>query len=160
MTWIERKEQELARLLADKAKAIRRNDVCWLASKKKRIAELEAQIAEYKSREPLRLSDVLRDRDPEVKDKIYHKLLRISLLADVVNDAAKDALQTLRELGLEDFAFRANVVEIDKLSKKVSDIVLIPKATTLEDFIVDNDEVVDGCIEIADKYIAKKLNLK
>lgn len=51
------------------------------------------------------------------------------------------------------------IAKMEKLSSKIATFVLLPKAQTLEDFIVDNDEVVKGCIILADRYLNDKLNL-
>lgn len=159
MTRLERKEAELDKLYQYRAAAMKRNDIMWLQVNQKRISALEAEIAEMRKYEPKRLSELLVDRDESVKNEIYKSLLRISLLADVVNEAAERCRSVLKQYGLNDFHFRHKVVELSKISQEVAGIVIIPESGILLDFIVNDDEVVDKCVDIADKYLNDKLKI-
>lgn len=159
MTRLERKEAELAKLNEYKYAAMRKNDLVWLAKNQKKIEELESEIAEMKKAASMTLLDALKDKPASAKNEIYKRLLRISVLADVVNEACFSVKEKMNELGFDDFSLRAEVSQMEKLSSKIAAFVLLPKAQTLEDFIVDDDDVVKGCIIIADRYLNDKLNL-
>lgn len=159
MTYIERKKAELDKLYEYRAAAMRKNDLVWLSRNQQKIEEIEREIIEATRREPMKLSDVLKGHAPEVKNEVYKSLLRISVLADVVNNACEECKTVLGKFGLNDFSFRQDVDDMCKVSQKIASVVLIPNNEILEDFIVDNDEVVDGCTAIADKYLNNKLCL-
>lgn len=107
--------------------------------------------------EPKKLSELLADRDECVKNDIYKNLLRISLLADVVNEATERCRSVLRKYGIEDFNFRKKVVEMSKLSQEIASVVLLPDNKTLEDLIVDDDTFVVMCMKHADAHLKRKL---
>lgn len=124
-----------------------------------RITALKAEIEEMEKRELTLLSKALADKDEAVKDGLYKALLRISLLADVVNEAAETCRELLNKYGLADFEFRKHVVDMCALSQKIASIPLLSKSRILEDFLVDDDEFVKGCMELADKHLNERLNL-
>lgn len=159
MTRLERKEAELAKLNEYKFAAMRKNDLVWLTKNQKKIEELEEEIAEMKKASSMTLLDALKGKPLALKNEIYKRLLRISLLADVVNAACFSVKEKMSELGFDDFSLRDEVAKMEKLSSKIATFVLLPKAQALEDFIVDNDDVVKGCIILADRYLNDKLNL-
>ena len=159
MTRLERKEAELQKELDAKAAAIHSNNVMWLALSQKKIESLKKEIEEIKRLTYTKLSDVLKDRPQSLKNDIYKSLLRISVLADVVNEACCQCKDLLKTLDLDDFTLRKEVSEMEKLSQKIASFVLAPKQQILEDFIVDNDEVVKGCIILSDRYLNEKLKL-
>lgn len=159
MTRLERKEEELKKLYEYRAAALRRNDGYWLCKNQKKIDDLEKEVIECRRHAPMKLSDALKEYGDDVKNDIYKRLLRISLLSDVVTQACLDCKCALRKVGLDDFSFRADVDEIDRLSKRIANIVLVTGNATLEDFIVDNEDVIDRCYAEADRYLNKKLNL-
>lgn len=159
MTRLERKEAELSKLYEYRAAAIKRNDLVWLMRNKEKIAEAEKEVEECRKYAPLRLADALKDEPQRVKNDVYKALLRISVLADVVNEACFMCKDLMKSLGLNDFSLRAEVAEMDRLSQKIASFVLMPKQKILEDFIVDNDAVVNGCIIIADRYLNDKMKL-
>lgn len=159
MTRLERKQAELEKLYGYRAAAMKKNDLFWLSINQKKIEETEREIIELKKYEPMKLSEALADKGCAAKNEVYKALLRISLLSDVVNNACVECRSVLRKYGLDDFTFRRDVAEMVKLSQKIASIVLLPQNTILEDFIVDNDKVVDGCTAIADDYLNEKLKL-
>lgn len=159
MTRLERKKAELDKLYQYRAAAMRNNDLTWMHRNQEKITELEKEIIEMKKYEPIRLSEALAEKGEGVKNEIYKALLRVSVLADVVNNACFECREKLNKHGLQDFSFRKDVSELCRLSQKIASIVLIPNSPLLEDFIVDDDTVVDGCTELADKYLHDKLNL-
>lgn len=159
MTRLERKEAELNKLYEYRAAALRNNDIMWLQRNQAKIEALEKEVIECRKYAPQRLSDVLKDKPQSLKNDIYKALLRISVLADVVNEACCQCRDLLKTLDLNDFTLRAEVAEMDKLSQKIASFVLVPKQQILEDFIVDNDAVVKGCIILADRYLNEKLKL-
>lgn len=159
MTRLERKQEELDKLYGYRAAALRNNDIMWLQNNQRRIDALEKEIIEIRNHKPLMLKDIL-DKEPEhVKNDIYKKFLKISIFADVVNNACFEVREALVRLGIEDFSLRAEVEEMNKLSQKVASFVLLPGNRCLEDFIVENDEVVRGCNILADRYLNDKLKL-
>ena len=159
MTRLERKQSELDKLYLYRAAALRNNDIMWLQMNQRRIDELEKELIEMRKYEPMRLSEVLSGSSEQVKNDVYKSLLRISVLADVVNEACVRCREKLGEFGLSDFTLRTEVGEMDKLSQKIASFVLAPRQKILEDFIVDDDDVVNGCIILADRYLNDKLKL-
>lgn len=159
MTRLERKEAELQKLYEYRATAMRNNDIMWLNMNHRKIDALEKEIIEMRKYEPMKLSEVLKDQPESMKNDIYKALLRISVLADVVNEACMMCKGKMKQLGLDDFSLRAEVADMDRLSQKIASFVLAPRQQILEDFIVDNAAMVNGCIILADKYINDKLKL-
>lgn len=159
MTRLERKEAELKKLHDYKREAIKRNDLVWLTRNQSKIAELEKEISEMRMYEPMRLSEALAGYGPEAKNEMYKTLVRITLISDVLTEAMEDCKDVLKKYGLQDFTFRYDVAEIGKLSKKIAEIALVSGNDILEDFLCDNAEVIDGCYEVTDAYIGKKLKL-
>lgn len=159
MTRLERKEAELKRLYGYKRHFMEQNDILSMHRTQEKINQIEKEVEEIKRYEPQRLGDLLADRDESVKNGIYKALLRISLLADVVNEAAEEARSILRKLGIDDFAFRQKVTELCKLSQEIACVPLIQKGSLLEDFIVDNEKFVNMCMKHADAHIKRKLKL-
>ncbi len=159
MTRLERLQEQHAKLMDYKNQAIQRNDLSWLLKNQEKIAEIERDIAEAKKYEPMKLIDVLKGESEATKNEVYKSLLRISLLADVVNESCEECKSVLKKLGLNDFSFRHDVQAMTKLSQKIASVVLVPNNITLEDFIVDNAKFVDLCMKHADAYLKKKLKL-
>lgn len=159
MTRLERKEAELAKLYEYRKAAMAQNNYYWMRKNQDKIELLEKEVEECRKYAPQKLSDVLKDEPQATKDGIYKALLRISVLADVVNDACFRCKELLKELGLDDFTLRAEVAEMERVSSKIAAFVLQPKQRLLEDFIVDDDDVVNGCIILADRYLNEKLKL-
>lgn len=159
MTRLERKEAELDKLYSYRAAASRRNDIVSYHRIQGRIDDIQKEIIGLRKEGQLKLGELLADREECVKNEIYKSLLRISLLADVVNEATERCRGVLKRYGVEDFQFRQKVVELCNLSQEVASMVLIPDAALLEDFIVNDDEVVDKCVTAADRYLKKKLKL-
>lgn len=159
MTRLERKQAELKKLNEYKQAAILRNDLMWLTRNQKKIQELENEIAEIKRYEPMLLSEVLTEYGVEAKNEMYKALIRITLVADVLTEAMEDCKDVLKKYGLQDFTFRNDVAEIEKLSKKIAEIALTNGNSVMEDFLCSNAEVIDACYSIADAYIDKKLKL-
>lgn len=159
MTRLERKELELDKLYGYRSAAIRNNDLIWLSANQKKIDELEKEIIEMKKYEPMKLSEALNEYGTEAKNEVYRHLLRVSLLSDVVTEALMECRKCLDKYGLREYTYRHDVAEMDRLSKKIANIVLIAGNYALEDFIVDNGEMMDVCLDAADKHIREKLRL-
>ena len=159
MTRLERKQEQLNKLYQYRAAAMQNNDIMWLQMNQRRIDELEKEIAEMRKYEPKKLSDFLKDKPEDVKNDLYKALLRISLMADAVNEASFICKKKLKDLGIKDFTLRKEVDELTELSRKIASFVIIPNQKVLEDFIVDNDTFVDMCMEHADAHLKRKLKL-
>lgn len=159
MTRLERKEEELRRLYDYRAAALRSNDIMWLMRNNAKIDALEKEIIEMKRYKSERLSDSLKDAPEGVKNELYKSLLRISLLSDVVNEACMRCKAKMEELGIVDYSLKKEVAEMNALSQKIASFVLGPKQKILEDFIVNDEKVVDGCMILCDRYLNEKLNL-
>lgn len=159
MTKEERLKTQLAQLHEDKKVAMRKNDLYWLEKTQRKIDDVEQQLAELRNHGQIMLSQALKDKGEDAKNRIYKNLLRISVLADVVNNACEECKSELKKMGLQDFMFRKDVDELCKISQRIASVVLLPNNKRLEDFIVDNDDVVDECTAIADKHLNDKLGL-
>lgn len=159
MTREERIKAEVDKLYSLRRAAIDKNDLMWLIRNEAKIKEKEAELKECKRYNAMRLSDILKDKDEDTKDRIYKALLRISLAADFVNECAEEAKSLMKELGLDDFTLRKEASELCKLSQKIASFVLVPKQRILEDMIVDNSEFIDACTAAADKHLKETLKL-
>lgn len=149
----------MQKLYEYRAVALRNNDIMWTMRNNSRIDALEKEIIGMRSYQSQRLGEVIKDRPDRVKNELYKVLLRISLLADVVNEACVRCKEKMEELGIEDFSLKKEVREMDGLSQRIASFVLKPGQKILEDFIVDNEKVVDGCIILCDRYLNEKLKL-
>lgn len=159
MTKVERLEKELEKLHEYRRAAMRNNDLFWLLLNRDKIAEKERELEEARKYQPVRLSQVLAEKGPDVKNAVYKALLKISLAADFANDCAEEAKSILAKLDLDDFSLRADVESLCAMSQKIASFVIIPNQKILEDMIVDNSEFVDSCHAAADKHLKETLNL-
>ena len=161
MTKLERKEAELKKLYEYKEAALRNNDIMWLSRNRQKIAELEKELEGLRKFAPTTLKQLLDGKDEDFKNKFYVGMLRISLLADVVNEACADVREMFKkELGCSDFTLRHEVEEMNKLSARIAQFAIIPNDNILEDCIVNNDKFVDRCMKLATSHITGKLKIK
>lgn len=159
MTRLERKQQGLNRLYEYRRHFMAANDIISMSRIQSKIEDLEKEVENMKRYEPIKLGEFLDKKGEDVKNEIYHAFLRISVLADVVNEAATDVAELLKKHGATDFTFRDKVAALKKLSQEIATVPLLCGAGVLEDLIVDDDDVVDGCMEIADTYIKAKTGI-
>lgn len=160
MTRLERKQAELERMLERRADAMRRGDIYWLSSNQTKIEELSHEIQELKKYAPMTLKALIEDRPEEFKNRFYKGMLRISLLADAVNEACEIMRDMFKkELNIDDFSLRKEVDEMRKLSQRIASFAIIPNNNILEDCIVDNEKFVDMCIKHADAHLKRKLKI-
>lgn len=161
MTRLERKESELQKLYEYRAAALRNNDIIWLQRSQAKIDALEKEVIECRKYAPMSLHQLLDGRDEDFKNKFYVGMLRISLLADVVNEACAEIKDMFkRELGVKDFSLRREVEEMNKLSAGIARFAIVPGYEFLEDCIVNDDKFVDACMRLATKHITSKLKIK
>lgn len=161
MTRLERKQAELKKLYEYKAAALRRNDLTWLWKNQSKMETLIKEIEELKNYAPTTLKKMLDDKnDEELTNRFYRCMLRISLLADVVNEACEDVRDLFKkELGVKDFSLRKEVEDMRALSAKIANFAIIPNGKAIEDCIVDDGNFVETCIKLADEHLRNKLKL-
>lgn len=161
MTRLERKQVELKKLYEYKAAALRRNDLTWLWKNQSKMETLIKEIEELKNYAPTTLKKMLDDKnDKELTNRFYRCMLRISLLADVVNEACEDVRDLFKkELGVKDFSLRKEVEDMRALSAKIANFAIIPNGKAIEDCIVDDGDFVEACIKLADEHLSNKLKL-
>lgn len=160
MTRLERRQADLDKLYEYRAAALKSNDLYWLHKNQAKIVELEKEVRElklYGTKETRYLRDVLDKFSEEDKNTIYKDLLRINLLCDVVNEVAEMAKSDMRKVGIVDFSFSKKIEDMCKLSQEIASILILPNNQILDDFIINDNECVDKCVEIANKYIDTKI---
>jgi hypothetical protein len=158
MTRLERLRQQQAKLKELRAQCMQRNDIYNVLKFENRLKELDEEIAEAEQYEPRRLGELLSD-DQAVRDGVYKRLLRINLLADILNDACVDCLENLKQNGIQDFHFRTDVVAIRKLTDGIAKIPVFDVNNPLSKAILDDSELVDDCTARVDAYIKEKLGI-
>lgn len=122
---------------------------------------LKKEVEECRKYAPMTLKHLLDGKDSDFKNRFYVGMLRISLLADVVNEACAEMKQMFKyELGCNDFSLRKEVDEMDKLSQRIASFAIIPNDNILEDCIVNNEKFVDACMRLATKHLTSKLKIK
>lgn len=159
MTRLERKRDERDGLVIQRGEMMRRYDIIGAQRVQERIDAIDAEIREMEMYEPRSLADLLSDRGECVRNEIYKSLLRISLMADAMNEAAETAREILQGYGIEDFAFRRKVKDCCRLSQEIASIPLMADSRLMQDFIVDNDTFVKMCMKHADAHLKRKLKL-
>lgn len=160
MTRLERKQAELEKLYQYRQAAMRQNNLYWLQQNAAKIDALEKEIIEIKRYRPMTLKAMLDDKGEELKIRFYKGMLRISLLADVVNEACEQMrTMFIDELGVNDFSLRKEVEEMRNLSQHIASFAIVPNNEILEDCIVDDGDFVDECIKQADAHLERKLNM-
>lgn len=160
MTRLERRQADLDKLYEYRDAALKANDLYWLHKNQAKIVELEKEVRElklYGTKETRYLRDVLDKFSEEDKNTIYKDLLRINLLCDVVNEVAEMAKSDMRKVGILDFSFSKKIEDMCKLSQEIASILILPNNQILDDFIINDSECVDRCVEIANKYIDTKI---
>lgn len=161
MTRLERKEAELQKFIEYRDTALKKNDVMWLSRNRQRIYALENELAEMRKHVAISLKDQLKDRGEEVKNRFYVGMIRISMLADVVNEACEEVRDLMKnELNAVDFTLRKEVEDMTNLSRRIASFVCATGHPALEDCIVDDDKFVDACMKLATKHIVSKLKIK
>lgn len=157
MTRLERKEAELKKLYEYRSAALDRNDIMWFARNQAKMDALVKEIEECKLCAPTKLKYLLDGKDEDLKNQFYVGMLRISLLADAVNEACccvKDLFK--KEFGMADFSLLKEVGEMDKLSQRIASFAIVPNNDFLEDVIVNDEEFVDACMRLATEHIMSK----
>lgn len=155
-----------------RAAALRRNDLLWLSHNKHRIDALEKeviamrddvkrQMEEHRRTASSSLKDLLESKGEDVKNRFYVGMIRISMLADAVNEACEEVRTMMKsELNAVDFSLRKEVNELTTLSRKIASFVCGTGSPILNDCIVDDDKFVDCCMNLATKHITSKLKIK
>lgn len=159
MTRLERKEAELDKLYEYRALAMRKNDILWLHRNQSKIDELEKEIIEMRKHQSATVFSVLKDKDEMVKNEVYKSLLRISLMADVCNEACEIAKERLADIGITAFSFQEKVNELCRLSQEIASVTIKSKNELMIDFLTENKDFVDKCMANADEYLKSKLGL-
>lgn len=172
MTRLERKEAELNRLYECRAAALRKNNLLWLSHNNPNIdalekeviamrSEVKRQMEAHRRKASASLKDLLESKGEEVKNRFYVGMIRISMLADAVNEACEDVNTMMKtELNAVDFSLRKEVNELTTLSRKIASFVCATGSPILEDCIVDDEKFVDCCMKLATKHITSKLKIK
>lgn len=156
---IERLESQLEKLINLRKDSMRRNDFYNMSKATEKIKEVEAEIKQLKELEPVKLSEALAPYGEDVKNRIYKVLLECSLVADLLNDCSESVKDELKKVGLSDFHFRNDLIELCRISQKIASLVIIPGQQTLTDMLTDNAEYIDGCHALADKHLKERLHL-
>lgn len=172
MTRLERKEAELNKLYEFRAAALRSNDLLWLSHNNHRIDALEKEVIamrndvkhqmdEHQRMASASLKDLLESKGEDTKNRFYVGMIRISMLADAVNEACEEIRSMMRnELNAVDFSLRKEVNELTAISRRIASFVCRTGSPILEDCIVDDDKFVDNCMKLATKHITSKLKIK
>lgn len=161
MTRLERKEAELNKLYEYRTAALRSNDVMWLSKNRQKIDTLEKEVIALRRNNVTSLQELLRGKDEETKNRFYVGMLRISMLADVVNEACEEIGALMKsEFNVADFSLKNEVKDLSTMSRRIASFVCNTGSPILQDCIVDNDKFVDNCIKLATKHITSKLKIK
>ena len=161
MTKLERKEAALEKLYEAREVALLRNDLLWLSVNLKKIVALENDVIAMRSNKESTMRDLLEGKDEETKNRFYVGMLRISMLADVVNEACEEIGSLLKsEFNVADFSLKNEVKNLSTMSRRIASFVCNTGSPILQDCIVDNDKFVDNCMKLATKHITSKLKIK
>ena len=172
MTRLERKEKELQKLYEYRTAAMRTNNLLWLSQNRIKIEALEKEVIEMRNEAKKQmeehynqrvysLTDTLDRKPADVRAAFYVAILRISMLADAVNEACEEVNQMMREeFNAIDFTLKKEVREMTALSQNIASFVCSTGAPTLQDCIVNDDKFVDACMRLATKHITSKLKIK
>lgn len=159
MTRLERLEHQREELIMWRNEAMRNNDFFNMERAKQKIATIENEILEARKYMPMKLSEILNGKGEDVKRSIYKALLKISLACDYVAKCGFDAKDALKEVGVNDYTFRAPLEEMRKLSEKIAGFVCIPNQNLLTDMVVDDDDFIEACDTAADKRLKETVGL-
>lgn len=172
MTRLERKQAELEKLYQYRQAALKNNDFMWLSMNQAKIDALEKEIIAIRDENRIKieesrrmavtsLKELLENKGEEVKNRFYVGMIRISMLADAVNEAAEEVRSMMKkELDVVDFSLRNEVNHLAEMSRKIASFVCATGSPILEDCIVNDDKFVDCCMRLATKHITSKLKIK
>lgn len=133
----------------------------WLSRNRQKIAELEAEVKELREYAPKNLYALLQGKSEQFKNQFYVAMLRISVAADVVNEACEVAKEMFKtEFGCNDFSLIKEVIDMAKLSHTIASFPIGPSQDALMDVIVDDEELVKRNMKLATKHIVSKLRIK
>lgn len=159
MTRKERLEAEKAQLITKRNNLVRNGELIKSMRIDQQIRDIEKGIKECEYYEFKPLGEIL-SRDDLARNKVYARLLEISLAADYLTDCAIDCRQILNKLGISDLRLLDDIEEIRKHANKLSAMPCRQEYAELYDLMMDNDELVDDMHDMTRKYINQKLKAK
>jgi len=159
MTRLERLQAERDRLIMWRNTAMRNNDLLNMNRAQEKINAVGKDIEQAKQYMPMRLLDILNGKGEKAKNKVYKALIKVSLASDFVAACAYEAKEVLKEVGVNDWTFRADLEEIRKLSDKIAGFVCFDKNSPLTDMMIDDDKFIASCNRAANKRLKETLKL-
>lgn len=159
MTRLERLQEDLEKLIEQRARLVKQGDLVKSLRYNALIEQKEIEIAECEYYEFKPLGEII-SRDELAKNKVYARLLEVSLAADYLADAAVECKYILQQLGIDKMKITDDVEAIRKSANKLSALPCRSDFGELYDLMMDNDELVEKLHKTTRAYMKKKLKAK
>lgn len=156
MTKKERIKQDLKKLEEKQIAFLRASKLIQANQLNKQIEEKKQALKDCEYYEYQPLNEVV-SRDDLTKNKVYSKLLEISLAADYLADCAIECKEILNNLGVGNLKLMADVDIIRKHANILSGMPCDEKYDKLYDFMMDNDKLIDDIHTLSRRYISEKM---
>lgn len=156
MTKKERIKQDLKKLEEKQIAFLRAGKLIQANQLNKQIEEKKQAICECEYYEYTPLNEVV-SRDDLTKNKVYARLLEISLAADYLTDCAIECKEILNKLGVGNLKLMEDVEIIRKHANVLSGMPCDEKYEKLYDFMMDNDKLIDDIHKLSRLYIKEKM---
>lgn len=156
MTRIDRLREQ-ARTLQCQIKASIRNGSIIAADRlNSHLKKIEAQIAQAEEYEPKLLREVI-DNDTLVRSGLAKKIVEVHLAADYLADCSHELKDIFKKLELVDNTLYPKIEAIRKESQAFANTVCHPEFAGLENFMCNNDRLIDDMHLLAQRYIDEHL---
>lgn len=159
MTRLERLELELEEAEQAYRNEVRKGKLIGLERFTSKIREIKEKIKECKYYSPQRLGNIVPKKDL-ISNNIYQKLLEIILAADYLYDTAFDCKVALKKLGIDSYQIFDMVKNIEDISSRIANTIIVDDVQELEDFVVNDDSFIEKCHNAAIEYIDSTLKFK
>lgn len=156
MTRKERIKKDLKSLEAKQMVLLRAGKLIQANQLNKQIEEKKQALQDCEYFEYQPLNEVV-SRDDLTKNKVYSKLLEISLAADYLADCAIECKEILNNLGVGNLKLMDDVDVIRKHANILSGMPCDEKYDKLYDFMMDNDQLIDDIHILSRRYISEKM---
>lgn len=159
MTRKERLQAELEMLERQQNDLVRKGKLIQSMRLNESIEKKKKEIADCEYYEYKPLAEII-GRDVLTKNKVYSRLLEISLAADYLADCAVECKYILNKLGIGHLKIIEDIDIIRRHAHKLSALPCKEEYNELYDLMMDNDGLVKDIHTLTRHYMRTKLKAK
>lgn len=158
MTAIQRIDNKIAALRSEYAALTRGCAVVTPKARKvaDRIARLNEERLQIAVEQRHSLGSLL-PKDPDKRNEIYHKLVKLPLIADFLYSACVDLSGTLAAIGLNELTMMEQVSRMKNLSKELA--FSLSQFPELENILSADDSLISALDKKVDSFLTRKMKI-